>query len=176
MWSPTILVALLVRSASCYFYLNRTEIATNPPIANISVDFTHDATGQCVANATFVNFVTFTKFMIYFKISVPENKFDSDFKRVFVSSVVEVEKVLKGMQSNLIISAIFFALRNSADFEYRMPLPPVNNLETDNKLVTKTISNRRELTDSSIPPSIQHCLNPLSQTPLVRSTFGMSER
>lgn len=176
MWQPTIFVALLASSASCYFYLNRTETGINPPIANISVDFTHDATGQCIVNATFVTFVTFTKFLIYFKISLPENNFDRDFKRVLVSSVVEVEKVLKGMQSNLIISAIFFALRSSADFEFEMPLPPVNYLLTHAKHFTKAISNHRVLTGSSIPPSIQHCFNPLSQTSLLRSTFGSSER
>lgn len=126
MWQLIISVTLLVPSVTCYFHINRTEIEKNPRIVNISVDFAHDATGQFISNGTFINLVTFTKFLIYFKISLPENQFDREFKRILVSSVVEVEKVLKGMQSNLIISAIFAALRNSADFELKMPLPPVS--------------------------------------------------
>lgn len=55
-----------------------------------------------------------------------ENDSNRDVKRVLVSPVVEVDKVFKGMQSNLIINAIFLSIRKSKASDFKMQLSPVN--------------------------------------------------
>lgn len=125
MFSLTALVILLVTSANCFLYLNRT-LSDNSAFATVIVKYTHDATKDCVVNATFVTSAAISNMRIYFKLSIAENQFDRDFKRVLVSTVVEVDKVFKGKQSNLIISSFFSAFRKSMDFKYRSPLPPVS--------------------------------------------------
>lgn len=112
---------------SCYWYLNRTEIE-NSALTNATVDYYHDEFGQCIANATFWTFVTINKMLIYFKINTPENKNDKEFKKAVISTVIEVDKVFKGMQSNIIISATFSAIKDSMSFDYKTPLPPVRNV------------------------------------------------
>lgn len=119
------LVAFLATSVTCVFWFNRTEIENDPKIVNLTVEYTQDTTGQFIANATFVTFVTITKMLIYFKFNLPEDQNDRKFKKVLVSSVFEAEKVFQGMQSNSFIPALFSALRKSMAFEYRMPLLPV---------------------------------------------------
>lgn len=126
MRSQYFLCAILVLPATCYLYLNHTEVESNSETCNTTVDFYSDATGQCVVNGTFITFVTITKLRIYFKINIAEDQNDKEFRKVFLSSVFEVDKVFKGKQSNLIINAFFSAVRNSMAFEYKMPLPPVS--------------------------------------------------
>lgn len=135
MCSLNALVILLVPFASCFLYINRTS-SDNSAAASVTVKYTHDVTGNCVVNVTFVTAVAITNMRIYFKISLPENHSDRDFRRVLVSSVVEFEKVFKGMQSNLIINAFFSAIRKSMDFEYKTPLPPVSRNESDNFVIS----------------------------------------
>lgn len=127
MWSSIHLLGLIISSASCYLYINRTTVECNSAIVNVNLEFFHDATGQCVINNNFTTHVTITKMRIYFKVNVAEDKFDKEFKKVIVSSVFDVEKVFQGMQSNLIINIFFTEIKKSMAFEYKMPLPPVSD-------------------------------------------------
>lgn len=111
--------------STCILYINRTVVETNPAVLNLTVDVHHDTTGQCVVNETYVTLVTVTNLRIYFRINLAADQFDKDLKRVFVSSVFDVGKVFKGKQSNVFVKTFFSATKNSSDFEYRMPLPPV---------------------------------------------------
>lgn len=119
------LIGFLVPVASCFLYLNRTVVDFNPAFSSFSVNFGHDTTGQCVVNVTFISFVTITSLRVYFKINLAEDQFDKEFKKVFVSSVFELDKVFKGKQSNVFINVFFSAVKKAADFEFRIPLPPV---------------------------------------------------
>lgn len=123
MWSLVLLLAFFVPSSSCYFYLNRVKIK-NSSVANANVNFRHNDQGHNIINVTFVTSVAITSMRIYFKFNIQEDQNDKDLKKTLASSVVDVEKVLKGKQSNLIINAIFAAIRKSMTFEYKLPLPP----------------------------------------------------
>lgn len=121
---------LVVPFANSIIYINRTSV-DNSAVSNVTIDYYHDTTG-CVVNATFVTFVPITKLTLYFKIKIAEDQFDKDFQKALVSTVFEVDKVLKGMQSNMFISGYFAAIKNSMDFVYRMPLPPVSRHKKTN--------------------------------------------
>lgn len=118
-------ITFFVQAASCIIYINRVEIETNPAIGALIVNYTHDSKGNSIANATFTTFVTITKTLIYFKIKLAENEDDKKFKRLLISSVVDVDKVLQGFQSNMLISKFFAAFRTGMDANFKHPLPPV---------------------------------------------------
>lgn len=123
MWSLAFLLAFFVPSSSCYFYLDRVKI-NNSTIANANVNFRHDEQGHNIINVTFLTSVAITNMRIYFKFNIQEDQNDKTLKKVLVSSVVDVEKVFKGKQSNVIINRIFAAIKKSMTFEYKRPLPP----------------------------------------------------
>lgn len=127
MWSSVHLLVLLISSASCFLYMNRTTIQTSSTIPNVTIDFFHDASGQCILNLSFTTYVAITKMRVYFKVNLAEDQFDREYKRNIVSTVFEVEKVFKGEQSNLVIKVFFTAIRKSMVFECKMPLQPVSN-------------------------------------------------
>lgn len=118
-------ITFFVQVASCIIYINRVEIETNPAIGALIVNYTHDSKGNSIANATFTTFVTITKTLIYFKIKLAENEDDKKFKRLLISSVVDVDKVLQGFQSNMLISKFFAAFRTGMNANFKHPLPPV---------------------------------------------------
>lgn len=118
------LIAFL-RFAICTIYIDRAVVDSNPKYAAIAVKFIHDPEGNSVTNVTFTTLINVTKLMIYFKIKLAENDDDKEFRRQFVSSVVDSNKVFSGQQSNGIISRFFDAFKRSAATRFITPLPSV---------------------------------------------------
>lgn len=127
MWLFALLFPFLTNSANCILYIDRVEVESNPAVASMLVDYMHDAKGNSVTNATFTTFVTITKSLLYLKMKVAENENDKEFKRQLISSVVDVDKVLKGFQSNFLISRFFAAFRKGMDLNFQHPLAPVGS-------------------------------------------------
>lgn len=129
MWSNWV-VLLTLPYACCLLYIDRVEFESNPDLENSTLTFFHDATGNSVTTATFTTFFPITKMMLYIKIKFAEDRNDKEYKRQIVSSVLDIDKVLKGLQSNTFISHFFQDVRNSMDFTFRLPLPPVRLIFT----------------------------------------------
>lgn len=126
MWSLPIIQLLFCSSfVSCLLYIDRVKSNANLAIENLTVTFTHDATGNSVTTAVFTTFVTITKKLAYVKIRIAEDKNDKEFTKEIISTIVEIDKVFKGFQSNIFINNFFRDIRKSIDFRFVMPLPPV---------------------------------------------------
>lgn len=126
MWpSPIVFLLCSFPSVHCLIYIDHIDADGNSAIANYTISFTHDATGNSLSNATFITFVTITKMRIYVKIRLAEDQNDKEYKNQIVSSVVEIDKILKGWQSNRFIRHFFQDLQKSMGFRFEMPLRPV---------------------------------------------------
>lgn len=136
----------------CLLYIDRVEVESNPALVNSTLIYFHDATGNCVTTATFTTFFPITKMLLYIKIKFAEDRNDKEYKRQIVSSVVEIDKVLKGLQSNMFIIHFFQDIRNSMDFKFRLPLPPVK-FDRQLKLYSMILIFYREHMDSSTSAS-----------------------
>lgn len=79
-----------------------------------------------MVNVTMVSHVTITKMVAYVSVRFPENKNDREYRREVVRTVVDVEKVLKGMQSNPIVKGYVDDLLKYADFDINLPYKPVS--------------------------------------------------
>lgn len=110
-------LAIILLSAlsvvNCLLYIGRVEFEANPEVLNLTVTYFHDVTGNSVNTATYKTFVTIMKMRVYIKIRIPEVQNDNEFKRQLVLSVIEMDKVLKGFQSNIFIKSFFEDLQNS---------------------------------------------------------------
>lgn len=124
---PQLVFLYFLNFASCITYIDRVQVESDPAIATLVVNYTHDAKGNSITNATFTTFVTITKSLLYFKIKLAENEDDKKFKRLLISSVVDVDKVLQGFQSNVLISKFFAAFGTGMDKNFKHPLPPVSD-------------------------------------------------
>lgn len=121
-----LLFYFLPNHVSCIFHIDRAEIESNPSIGSLEVNYVHDVKGNSIINATFSNSVTITKSLLYFKMRVAEDKNDKEYKRQLISSVLDVDKVLKGFQSNIVISRFFAAFKKGMDLKFKHPLAPVS--------------------------------------------------
>lgn len=122
----SVLLSFLALHANGFLNVNRVDVNYNPAIVNLTVEYETDANGQSFINATFITFVEITKVKMYLKLNIAEDQNDKDYKKVIASSVFDLEKVFKGMQSNVFINTIFSAIRNSMAFEYKIPIAPVS--------------------------------------------------
>lgn len=111
---------------SCIAYLDRVESGSNPKIVNLTVNYTHNAKGECVTNVTAVNHVIIKKLTVYVSFRVPENRNDREYKQELVKTIVDMEKVTKGLQSNPLIKSYVGNLLKCMDFEFAFPLKPVS--------------------------------------------------
>lgn len=113
--------------ANCIVHIDRLEIESNPSIGSLVANYAHDEKGNSIINATFSNSVTIIKSLLYFKIKLAEDKNDKEFKRTLISSVLDVDKVLKGLQSNIVISRFFAVFKKGTDLKFKHPLAPVSS-------------------------------------------------
>lgn len=63
--------------------------------------------------------------LVYVKINVEENKDDRDYKKEFLRTVVDVEKLSKGGQLNFLVAGYMENVKKFLDFEIRFPFQPV---------------------------------------------------
>lgn len=131
--------ATFLQFSSCIVYIDRAVVDSNPKFVSMEVNFTHDDEGNSITNVTFTSLINVTKLLVYFKLKLAEDENDKDFKRLLVSSVLDIEKVFSGKQSNGIINRYFDALKQSADPRFKVPLPMVSR----HNFKFKTFENRR---------------------------------
>lgn len=148
MWLLSIILLSSLSFGNGLLFIDRVEFESNPALENSTLTFFHDVTGNSVTTATFTTFVTITKMMLYIKLRLAEDKNDKEYKRQLVSSVIEIDKVLKGFQSNIFIKHFFEDVQNSMDFKFEIPLPPVRSNQLLQEIHFISIFDR-EHTDSS---------------------------
>lgn len=128
MLSSAALSCFLIAFSDASLYIENVAIEANPTIGNISISFVHDKNGNAIANVTMQSFVTITKLLVYFKITIAEGQKASGFQREVVNIVADVEKIFKGSQVNIIVRAFVDQIKKFMDFKVKFPMPPVRKL------------------------------------------------
>lgn len=110
----------------CLIYIDRFTNECNSRTGNISIAFTHDKEGQSVTNVTICMFVTIEKLRVYIKINLKENQNDREYRREFIRTIIDVEKLTKGIQKNKMVKGFMEDLMKSMECKLIFPLKPVN--------------------------------------------------
>jgi hypothetical protein len=71
-------------------------------------------------------FAVFTKLWVYITIRIPENKDDKLFGKEGMKIVIDLEKALRGLQNNFIVSRIIEMLHKGSEQDYKFPLKKVS--------------------------------------------------
>lgn len=121
-----IVFCLLPIFTSCIIYIDRASFGSNPKICDVTVNYTHNAKGESLTNVTAVTHVNVTKLFVYVSFRVPENENDREYRRELIRTVVDVEKVLNGLQSNPVVKGYVDNILKYVDFEVKFPARPVS--------------------------------------------------
>lgn len=121
-----LVVLILVPIVNGGIYIDRLAVETNAKICNTTLAFLNKKNGDCILNATFRNFKTVTKILVYAKLMIAEDKNDRTFKRVVYSSVFDAEKMISGMQGNALLRSFSDIILKSLDFQFKYPFVPVS--------------------------------------------------
>lgn len=99
---------------------------SNKAFVEFQVAFTHNSKGQSLVNVTFINHVNVTKLIGYVSLRVPEDKNDRVYNRELIKTVVDMEKLLSGLQSNPVVKGYADSLVKFVDFKVALPFRPVS--------------------------------------------------
>ena len=111
-----------------FFIVNELKLEVNKTILNITSNYSTDRTQETTFNFNFYTFATLNNFRIYFSINLPENKDDVNFRKELVRTVVDYEKIVKGVFGNPIVKIFMEDIFSSMDFEPHLPIKPVRRL------------------------------------------------
>lgn len=122
------LVLLLSVSTGAVIYIDRYTLDVNRKVGNWSTSFIHNENRNAIVNVTIGINKPLTKLLIYAKINMAENEHDREFKREFLRTVFDFEKISTGSRLNFIIAAFVENLKKFMDFQLRFPFQPVSGL------------------------------------------------
>lgn len=74
-----------------------------------------------VANVSIENLQVVDKMQIYGKVCVPEHERDNEYQRVIIRTVIDMEKLSKGLYSNFVTKSLVDSVLKSIDFELKLP-------------------------------------------------------
>ena len=100
----------------------------NKTYLNITSNYSTDRTQEATLNFNFYTFATLNNLKVYFSINLPENKDDVNFRKELVRTVVDFEKIVKGIFGNPIVKIFMEDIFSSMDFELHLPMKPVRRL------------------------------------------------
>lgn len=101
----------------------------NEALGNASVSISNDGIHDTLINATFTTKVEVKKLLVYVSIRLPESRNDEQYKREFLKTTFDVEKLFNGIFSNVLGRSFMENFRSSANFELKLPLKTVSEIE-----------------------------------------------
>lgn len=93
---------------------------------NFSVVHWNDGIHNTVLNVTAKIFQQIENMFCLVELRLPEGSSDQNFQRSFFKTSLDVNKVIKGVRGNQLISFIYDKISESVDFEMKFPLKPVS--------------------------------------------------
>jgi hypothetical protein len=105
------------------------KITFNRNLVRGNYSLFNDRIHPFLINVTFENLAVVSKMWVYLKIRAPESDDDKSYQKIFLNTVVDLDKVLKGMQKNFIVSKIFECIFDASQNQLRLPLKKVRERE-----------------------------------------------
>lgn len=104
-------------------------ITVNDTLCSVNFSHTCDGIRECLVTFNATNFVRIDKLLLYIKLFYPDDENDREFKRRIMETVVDAEKLLKGINANPLLNVIMrdFFDRTKVDFAFKLPFEPVRN-------------------------------------------------
>lgn len=117
---------LLPMFCSCVIHIDRITTDFNKKLLDFKISYTHNSNGDSVTNVTLKSYVNVTKMLAYVSLRMPEDSNDREYRRELLKTVVDLEKVSNGAQSNPIVRSYVNILMQYKDFVVKFPFRPVS--------------------------------------------------
>jgi hypothetical protein len=91
----------------------------------MSIKQSLDDKGRTVFNAVLNSRFDLTKMLVYIRARIPLGWDDPDFKREFLRTMIDVEKLLSGRKTSLIVKIVAKFILSACDRKIQFPLVKV---------------------------------------------------
>lgn len=112
---------------NCIIFIDHIIVSCNYDVANLSMNVVNDGTHDTLISASAEYFAVVDKMIIQLKLNVAENEDDMNYRRELLSTTVNVQKLIKGVEGDFVVKTIMANYIKSADFELKMPINKVSN-------------------------------------------------
>lgn len=110
------------------FIVSKLTVRFNEALCNISINMINDGIHDTLMNVTVTTFVEVKKVLLYLSIKLPESSNDKQYKREFLKTSFDIEKLFNGIFSNFIGRAVMENFKSTANFELKFPFKPARTL------------------------------------------------
>lgn len=133
---------------SATFILNNLIVDYNKEFLNVTAEVFNDGVNASVLNATIAISTVVEKVLLYLKVTLQENQNDEKYGKDFIRTVVDADKLLKGIYGNFIAKNLMENFFTSIDFDPKFPLQKVWSKRLNAKLLPINLPRIGNLQDN----------------------------
>lgn len=117
---------VFVQGYHCNLTLNRIEVEFNDKYNIVIINQTKSDDPHVILLNVFSEvLVEIQQIKSYFRICIPEDQNDQNYRKIFLNTVVDVGKFLKGSNSNLLVRYAIDVIAKASNFELKLPIKKV---------------------------------------------------
>lgn len=105
--------------------VNKFEITTNEEVVSGGLATIKNISTGLLISIQGTVMRDIEKLVAYGRFNVPENHYDHKYSKELLRTVVDVEKVLKGVTTNFLAKSVLDVLKESLDFQFSFPIKKV---------------------------------------------------
>lgn len=109
----------------CLIICNRVDVDFDKKLGSASIELFGDGTHDTRMNISVETFFQIEKLTAMLKISFPEDKNDTECRKEYFRTSIDMAKVFSGYQGTVFLRAFMENFYNSIDFEPKFPLKKV---------------------------------------------------
>lgn len=97
-------------------------------IAGIQTNFTKVEAGTLI-NIEFTLLRDVEKLLVYGRFNIPESSSDREYKKEVLTSVVDIDKIFKGIATNFVAKTVVEEFGKTMNFDRKFPIKKVGNFQ-----------------------------------------------
>lgn len=105
--------------------VNKLEITNNEEIISGGVATIQNVSTGLLINVEATIMKEIKKLVAYGRFNVPESQYDHKYRKELLRTVVDVEKVFKGVTTNFLARSVLDVLKGRVDFQSSFPIKKV---------------------------------------------------
>lgn len=110
-------------------HIDHAIVENNKKYNNLTHDYWHDHTGNAKVSATMTTFAVATKVTVYIKVNIAEDIHDDLFKKEFLRTQVDFQKLYEGIYGNFLIKGFMESfIQDIKEQNLSMPVKAVRTL------------------------------------------------
>jgi hypothetical protein len=110
------------------------KISPNKSIVKINYTMHNNGVSSFTVNMTFETLEVFAKMWVYFTVRIPQDKNDNAYQKEYLKTVIDVEKAVRGIQNNFVVSLLMNSFTRAGEEPMKFPMMKVSRVKIDEHL------------------------------------------